>query len=259
MKKILLGLFFLLILHQSSKAFMTKVDSIYYGRFGKVMLYYTAKVPHSVVLFISGDGGWNHGVVNMGKYMAFQGALVLGIDAKVYKQNLSKWRVSCYNLTDDFLGLSNFIQEKYHFVVHVKPIMMGYSYGATLAYGIVAQAPKHTFLGTIVLGFCPDIELDKPLCEGMGIHQHVLQPGVSFDLDRFNGFADLFIVINGIKDETCPIEATQTFLKGLKNVDLMVLKKVGHGFSIADNWLPHFKFAYQQIANITEASLLKPK
>ena len=242
-----------LFLSQSSLAFNTKVDSVYYGKFDKVMLYQKSKIPSSVVLFISGDGGWEHGVINMAKFLALQGALVLGVDAKIYNQNLTKENVDCYDSALDFIDLSDFIQKKYHFLNHVKPILVGYSYGATLVYGLAAQANPGTFQGTIALGFCPDLEMKKPLCKGNGIEETVLKPGISYNMKRFDGFLDPFIIINGGRDETCLIEPTTVFLKGLKNIEFVVLKKLGHGFSIADNWLPDFKFQYQKIFHLTPA------
>lgn len=45
----------------------TTIDSMYYGAFGKVTIYLPSKAPNAVVLFVSGDGGWNQGVVDMAK------------------------------------------------------------------------------------------------------------------------------------------------------------------------------------------------
>ena len=249
--KSILTILFVALIVTKGNAFVTKVDSITYGKFGKVMLYQKAKVPTAVVLFISGDGGWGLGVINMAKYMAMQGALVLGIDAKTYNQSLSKQNIDCYDVATDFINLSNFIQQKYHFLNHVKPILIGYSYGATLVYGLMAQAKPNTFTGVIALGFCPDIEMKKPLCKGSGIEETVLKKGQSFNMSRFNGFLDPFIAINGVKDKTCLIQPTRIFLKGLKNVEFIVMKNLGHGFSIADNWLPQFRYQYKKIFYFT--------
>ena len=41
-----------------------------YGRFGAVTLYRTAPHPSHVVLFVSGDGGWNKGVVDMARELS---------------------------------------------------------------------------------------------------------------------------------------------------------------------------------------------
>lgn len=239
-------LFVLLFLISRPTAAVT-IDSLKYGIFGKVILYHPVKTPTSVVLFVSGDGGWKNGVINMAKDLANQGALVLGIDAKTYKNGLSRLKTDCYYPAADFERISLMVQKKYKFGTYAKPILVGYSYGATLIYGILAQAPANTFKGAIALGFCPDIELKKPLCKGSGLTQRVLKPGVSFWLERNEQLSAPFIVLNGFKDETCPFAATAAFLKGMPNTELINLPKVGHGFSIADNWLPEFNKAYQKI------------
>ena len=218
-----------------------------YGTFGKIIVYHPANTPTSVALFVSGDGGWKNGVVNMAKNIARQGALVLGIDAEVYKKALGRSSAQCYYPAADFERLSLIIQKKYHFINYTKPVLIGYSYGATLIYGILAQAPANTFKGAIALGFCPDIDLKKPLCAGNGLKQHVLKPGVSFWLERVENLTAPFIVLNGFKDQTCPYEATAVFLKDMPMAELVTLPKVGHGFSIADNWLPEFNKAYAKI------------
>jgi hypothetical protein len=46
--------------------------------FGRVVLYAPVSEPDQVVLFISGDGGWNLGVVAMAERLRDLGALVLG-------------------------------------------------------------------------------------------------------------------------------------------------------------------------------------
>ncbi len=46
--------------------------------FGRVMVYAPARAPDQVVLFISGDGGWNLGVVSMAERLRDLGALVVG-------------------------------------------------------------------------------------------------------------------------------------------------------------------------------------
>src|SRR5262245_46350955 len=55
-----------------------------HGRFGQVSLYRAGDRPARVVLFVSGDGGWNLGVVGMARHLAERGALVAGIDIRAY-------------------------------------------------------------------------------------------------------------------------------------------------------------------------------
>src|SRR5437764_3090715 len=49
-----------------------------FGRFGPVAIYRRAPHPKNVVLFISGDGGWNLGVIDMAEALAGLDALVVG-------------------------------------------------------------------------------------------------------------------------------------------------------------------------------------
>ncbi|WP_316789180.1 AcvB/VirJ family lysyl-phosphatidylglycerol hydrolase [Pedobacter frigoris] len=226
-------------------------SSITDNKFGKITIYMPKGTPTSVALFVSGDGGWKNGVINMAKDLAAQGGLVLGIDAKHYAAYLSRRTGDCLYPAADFEELSLSIQKKYKFQNYFKPVLVGYSYGAVLIYGILAQAPANTFKGAIALGFCPDIDLKKPLCKGSGLTQHVLKPGVSFYLERTEKLTAPFIVLNGVKDQTCPYEATEEFLKGMPMAELVRLDKVGHGFSIADHWLSELNAAYKKVTAAT--------
>jgi len=224
-------------------------ESLSYGPFGKIMIYQPAKKPTAVVLFVSGDGGWKDGVITMAQSLAGQGALVLGIDARNYKKALAKRKTDCYYPAADFEQLSLMIQKKYKFSNYTKPVLAGYSYGATLIYAILAQAPANTFKGAVALGFCPDIESKKTFCKGNGLTQHILKPGFSFWLERNEHLTAPFIVLNGFKDEACPFAATASFLKDMPMAVLIDLPKTGHGFAVTADWSPQFIAAYQQVIN----------
>lgn len=236
-----------LLLFTGLKASAITIDSLTYKQFGQIMLYHPEGVPTSVALFVSGDGGWNRSVLNMAKDIADQGALVLGIDARHYGYSLSKKSGACLYPAADFEELSLFIQKKYKFSNYFKPVLIGYSYGAVLVYGILAQAPANTFKGAIALGFSPDINLKKPLCKGAGLTQHMLKKYISYYLEKTTKLTAPFIVLNGSKDLTCPYAATAAYLKGMPMAELIRLENVGHGFSTQNNWLPKFNAAYRKI------------
>ena len=54
--------------------------------FGRVAVYAPTRAPDQVVLFISGDGGWNLGVVPMAERLRDLGALVVGIDMRTFSE-----------------------------------------------------------------------------------------------------------------------------------------------------------------------------
>lgn len=241
-----LGLLYILVL-VNSNCLALSIDSVNYGIFGKVKLYIPSQKPSSVALFVSGDGGWQYGVINMAKNIANQGALVLGIDAKNYVKALSSISKECYYPAADFEMLSLSIQKKYNFPTYLKPVLIGYSYGATLVYGILAQAPANTFKGAIALGFSPDLDISKPLCKGTGLTFHALKEGKTYYFEQAKGLTAPFIALHGMKDLSCSYAVTRDFLKNVPMSKLVTLPKVGHGFSIADNWLPAFNAAFKSI------------
>ncbi|MCK9423199.1 MAG: hypothetical protein M0Q38_11440 [Bacteroidales bacterium] len=226
------------------------VDTLHYGVFGKITVYRPDKVPDAVVLFVSGDGGWNKGVVDMANKIVSQGALVAGIDIQHYYKNIRSLKSKCHYPASDFEELSLTIQKKYKFEKYLKPILVGYSSGATLVYGILAQAPANTFKGAISLGFCPDIEIDRPLCSGSGLTSHVLKDAKSFYLEPCMHLTAPFITLQGMIDQVCSYEDTKKYIEGMPMGELISLPNVGHGFSVTRNWLPQFISSYQKV--ITE-------
>jgi len=226
---------------------VTSTDSIKFGSFGEIIVYKPAEVPKSVVLFISGDGGWNTAVIKMANNVAAQGALVAGIDIKHYYSNLKKNKKKCFYPAGDFEELSMVLQKKFRIPEYMKPILVGYSSGATLAYGILAQSPSNTFKGVIALGFCPDLEINKPLCEGTGLSWHVLKEGISYYLEPTDKITAPFIILQGMKDRVCSYTIIQQYMNKMKLGELVILPKVGHGFLITANWLPQFITAFKKV------------
>lgn len=225
----------------------TAVDTLVFHSFGKVAVYHPDKEPNAFVLFISGDGGWNKGVVDMAGHIVSQGAMVAGINIVHYFKTLKTLKSACYYPAGDFEEISLSIQKKYKFPQYLKPILVGYSSGATLAYGILAQSPANTFKGAISLGFCPDIEIDRPLCKGSGLTYHDLKKGQSFYLDACPKLTAPFIALNGTIDEVCNYDDTKKFIESMPMAEIVSLPKVGHGFAVTRNWLPQFITAYNKV------------
>jgi type IV secretory pathway VirJ component len=223
------------------------VDSLRYGDFGQVYIYKPSKVPDAFVLFVSGDGGWNKGIMNIGMHIVAQGAMVVGINIKHYEKNKKQSKLSCYYPAGDFESLSIYIQKKYKFSTYLKPVLMGYSSGATLVYGALVQAPENTFKGAISMGFCPDIVSTKPLCRGSGLELHPITPGVSWFLEPYNKLKNPFIVINGVKDKICNYKDTEAFVKKVPSGEFILIQDAAHGMSVKSNYMPHLLYAYKKV------------
>jgi len=245
MKKVIILTGALLLLSVKSNAM--SIDSMAYGVFGKITIYHPVKDPEAVVLFVSGDGGWNKGVVDMATNLVTQGALVAGINIQSYFKRIKTLKAKCYYPASDFESLSLTIQKKYKLKEYLKPVLVGYSSGATLVYGILAQSPANTFKGAISLGFCPDIEIDRPLCSGSGLASHVLKEGKSYYIESNTHLSAPFIILMGMLDQVCSYADTKKYTENMSNTELVTLPKVGHGFSVTKNWLPQFIAAYKKI------------
>src|SRR5574340_743617 len=80
-------------------------SSLEFGRFGTVALYSPSGEPAHVVLFISGDGGWNLGVVDMARELARLDALVVGIDIRHLFKSMETGQDKCAYPAGDFEAL----------------------------------------------------------------------------------------------------------------------------------------------------------
>ncbi len=224
-----------------------------YGRFGKVSLYQGSSPPAHVVLFVSGDGGWNLGVVDMARELATLNALVVGIDIVHFLRELGKSEENCSNPAADFEMLNKFVQKKLNFPSAIVPVLVGYSSGATLVYAALTQAPHGTFCGAISLGFCPDLLLTKPLCKGHGLDWKIGPKGKGYIFLPATKLQDPWIALQGTIDQVCDPASTEDYVKQVKGGEIVILPKVGHGFSVPKNWMPQFKKAFLRIVEKDKA------
>lgn len=233
-------------------------QTVEFGRFGKVNLYWESPHPAHVVLFVSGDGGWNLGVVDMAHELAGLDALVVGIDITHYLRELEKSGEACSYPAADFEALSQFVQKKLEFPQYVAPVLVGYSSGATLVYAALIQAPPTTFRGAISLGFCPDLPMGKPMCRGSGLTWVPGPKGKGFSFQPAEELEVPWVALQGKVDQVCNPEATQKFTAQVKNGRAVMLDKVGHGFAVPRNWLPQFKQAFLEIVEGKSVEPLPP-
>ena len=216
--------------------------------FGKIAIYAPDAEPKSVVLFISGDGGWNQGVVSMAERLRDEGALVVGIDIRSFLRGLA-WSEYCSYPAGDLEELSRNVQLHRKLPTYQRPILVGYSSGATLAYAAIASAPQETFAGAISLGFCPDILTRPPLCEMRGLKLRKRRDALGYDVQTFAGLKVPWMVLQGDIDQVCNPEGTRTFVATTGSARLFWLPKVGHGFGVPRNWEPQFLEAYRAVVN----------
>jgi type IV secretory pathway VirJ component len=222
------------------------------GRFGTATVYIPEGKPKSVAIFVSGDGGWELGVINMARALADGGAVVIGLDIRTYLASLGKAAArpgsACQMIAVDFESLSHQVQKEIGMSEYLVPVLVGYSSGATVVYATLVQSPPGTFLGALSLGFCPDQDFaGAQLCPGAGLHysenaQHELVFAPATALKQ------PWVALQGQKDEVCSPHAADEFAAQVSGGRIVRLPLVGHGFSVERNWMPQFKEAYASIA-----------
>jgi type IV secretory pathway VirJ component len=223
-------------------------------RFGKITVYPSADEPKEVVLFVSGDGGWNQGVIGMAQSLADMGALVAGVDITHYLAELNRSDDACSTPGVDFERLGHVLEARYGVKNYREPILVGYSSGATLVYGTLVQAPQGTFAGALSLGFCPDLEVKEPLCKGAGIESEPISQHKGFNFMPTLHIRGRWIALQGAIDQVCLARATEEFVAKVPGAELVMLPKVGHGYSVERNWMPQYQAAFQRIAAHRTAS-----
>lgn len=246
MKRLIIALVMAFVAADSASAMME--DTASFGRFGNVVLYRETTHPSHIVLFVSGDGGWNLGVVDMARALAGEDALVIGIDITHYLRELEKSSEKCSYPAADFESLSQYVQKKLDFPDYTIPMMVGYSSGATLVYAVLVQAPPNTFAGAISMGFCPDLPLTKPFCRGNGLEWGPGPKGKGYSFLPCSTLTEPWTAFQGVIDQVCDAQEVQAYVKQVKMGKLVLLDKVGHGFSVQRNWLPQLRQEMNVIA-----------
>lgn len=221
-----------------------------FGRFGEVAVYRPTGAPSRTVLFFSGDGGWNQGVVDMAHALATSGTLVLGVDTPKYFKAVDASGDRCTYLAGDAEGLSQYAQKQLGLPAYQVPLLVGYSSGAATVYAALAQAPANTFQGALSLGFDPELPTRTGLCDRNGLSTTPTKAGGRM-LRPVGGLPGRWIVLHGALDQVWPSDSALAFVRAVPEAEFVSLPKVGHGFSVTGNWLPQFKDA---VARLTPAA-----
>jgi type IV secretory pathway VirJ component len=221
----------------TASAAATVVERVTLPGFGAVSVYRPEPVENArgIVLFVSGDGGWNLGVVDMARRLAPR-AIVAGLSMPSWQKSAERHPGRCWYPAGELEQAAQALEKRYRLPRYVAPILVGYSSGATVVYGALAQAPATTFAGAVSLGFCPDLEVARPLCgsgDWMPSYDHAKHRGW---LSERRDLVPPWHVLQGSIDQVCAPEATAAFAKAIPSARLVWLEKVGHGFGVPSRW-----------------------
>lgn len=212
--------------------------------FGTVTLYAPPTPSRGLVLFLSGDGGWNLGVVDMARILAAQGVTVAGLSVPAYLKAAEAGPSRCIDLAGDLAAAVRQVATRAGGSAG-RPIVAGYSSGATMAYAALAQGGPAAFRGGLSLGFGADQAGHKPWCRGMQLAATpITKPEHGWLFAPVRRLGIPWLVLQGDQDQVVDPAATRRFTAAITDARLVSLPKVGHGFSVPRNWVPQFNAAF---------------
>src|SRR5438067_1055995 len=231
------------------------------ARFGAVTVYIPEGAARGVAIFLSGDGGWELGVVGMARALAAVGAVVIGADIRQYLGSLRSAAhpgAPCQMIAADFEALSHQVQKEIGMSEYHVPVLIGYSSGATVVYAALVESPPGTFAGALSLGFCPDQDFGgAALCPGAGLHYRANERG-ELVLEPAANLKQPWIALQGQQDQVCEAHAVDEFASRTAHGEVVRLPLVGHGFGVERNWMPQLRDAYARLIVPAESAPPRP-
>ena len=222
---------------------------------GNVTTYEPQGPVRGVVLFLSGDGGWNLGVVDMARALNQQGVAVAGFSTPAFLKSLEANHDRCINPNFALTALAQDVEHKMGLPHYIKPILAGYSSGATIVYAALVQAPAGTYRGAVSLGFGPDINGTKPWCAASGLAAApITKPEKGWLFSTVPHLSAPWLVLQGMDDQVVSPANTRAFTSRIPEAQLIELPRVGHGFSVQSHWMPQFSAAFTPMLEAPETA-----
>lgn len=216
---------------------------ITYPGIGEVTIYAPQGEARGMALFLSGDGGWNLGVWDMAQTAAELGYWVAGFSTPAFLRTLEESTGECSDAAGLLDRIAAAVKKEMKIPAEFRPVLIGYSSGATIGYAALAEAGDTRYGGAMTLGFCPDLIIHRQWCEGAGGLTATKMSHAPY-WPIFNTVPRVpapWIVLQGEIDQVCNPPATVAFVDKVKNGKVVSLPKVGHGFGVPRNWMPQYR------------------
>lgn len=217
-------------------------DSLKVPSFGKIYVFNHSRTPEIVIVLISGENDWK----SKAQFFS-ENSLIIGVDIRQYYKTLRDRTDDCYNVAADFVELATEVEKKYDFPDYRPPVIMGFSGGATLVFGILAQARPGTFIGGISVGFNPRFELPKMLCQNNGLSEAVDIPGKRYLFQPGLKLGNPWIVIQNQADKINNYDIVSDFVSKTKNAELVTIPKEIKGSAKRNDLNTEWKDAYSRL------------
>jgi len=222
---------------------------------GEVTVYAAQGEAKGLALFASGDGAWNLGVWDMAHTAADLGYWVAGFSTPALLKALENGDGECSDASGLLDHIGSKVKSEFKLPADWRPVLIGYSSGATVMYAALAQAGDTRFGGAMTLGFCPDLIIHKPFCEGAGLTaDKQTKPPYGIVFNTVPRVQSPWIVLQGDIDQVCNPPATEAFVKQVQGGQVVILPKVGHGYSVPRNWMPQYRQGLLDLLDAAQSS-----
>lgn len=225
------------------------------GRFGTVHVYRPAGAPTNVALLLSGDGGWEGGVIDWARRLAGEGFLVGGVDTTIYVASIEPRKPKpgeppkagpCTYMAGDFEALSQHLQWSQKLPVYLRPVLFGFSAGASVVYSTLAQSRPGPFAGGVSLSFCAEMETSgAKLCPGAGLRYDPIAKSTEVALRPDPKLAFPWTLVHGDRDTVCSAAQTRTFAAAIPHSRLVTLPRSTHELEPTDAWWSRVRADYR--------------
>jgi type IV secretory pathway VirJ component len=167
--------------------------------FGKVGVHAPSGPPARVVLLLSGESGLDEAASELATALAAKGALVVSVDTPAYLA--SRPAGKCVYPAGDLEGLAQHVEKLLAVPSYERPVLVGHSRGAAVAWAGVANGPSGTFAGAVAVAPCPRRPLPVKLCSPHGRASRTLEGGT---LPAVAAVPSRVEVLASAGDATCP-------------------------------------------------------
>jgi pimeloyl-ACP methyl ester carboxylesterase len=207
---------------------------------------YVPKTPTTdVVLFLSGDDGWQLGVVDMARRIMPKHVIVIGLNFVALRK--SQGDGECWDTSKQLTEIAKAAEAELKVNGYHPPTLIGYSSGATMVYAALAQGVSGAFTAGMSLGFCPDLPSAHPACAvgdwkpTYDETKHIAWLPTTGDINRE------WFVLHGVQDSECTPADTEKFVSTMAHAHYVPIEGTGHGFGRPERWGPPFDEAIDKL------------
>jgi predicted esterase len=200
---------------------------------------YVPKVPTtSVVLFLSGDDGWQLGVVDMARRIAVKHVIVVGLNFVWTRRHQSD--VTCWDTSATLDTIARAAETALGLDAYHPATLVGYSSGATMVYAALRQDTTGAFAAGMSLGFCPDLPSARPACPVGDWQPTFDEASHTAWLPTTPDITREWYVLHGLQDTECTPAETERFVSAMAHAHYVPIEGTGHGFGRPERWGPPF-------------------